>query len=66
MLDYPNNPREAPNPPARAAVARGQGETPSERYLAKLADRTFLDLWSYPNAYIDKEVRGPRGRQGTV
>jgi hypothetical protein len=27
--------------------------TESERYLAKLADRTFLRLWSYPNVFTD-------------
>lgn len=35
------------------AIQRGAGSTDSERYLAKLADRTFLDLWSYPNTYND-------------
>jgi len=34
---------------------RGQGTTASERKLAKLADRTFLNLWSYPNVFIDKK-----------
>lgn len=36
-------------------IFRNIGTTPSESRLAKLADRTFLDLWSYPNAYIDKK-----------
>ena len=40
------------------AINRGQGTTDSEKYLVKLADRTFLDLWSYPNLYIDKMVGG--------
>ena len=41
-------------------VMRGQGATASERKLAKLADRTFLNLWSYPNVFIDKKS-GPKG-----
>jgi hypothetical protein len=45
---------------APEAVARGQGSTPSERYLAKLCDQSFLNLWSYPNVYIDKR-RGGKG-----
>lgn len=32
-------------------IVRLPGETPSERYLAQLADRTFIKLWSYPNLY---------------
>jgi hypothetical protein len=39
---------------ARPLIARGTGVTSSERYLAKLADRTFLNLWSYPNTFIEK------------
>lgn len=37
-------------------IERAKGLTPSEAYLAKLADQSFLDLWSYPNVYIDKIV----------
>ena len=36
------------------AIVRGTGKTPTESHLAKLADRTFLDLWSYPNVFNDK------------
>lgn len=32
-------------------IIRNIGITKSERYLAKLADRTFLNLWAYPNVY---------------
>ncbi len=39
-------------------IERGTGATASESYLAKLADRTFLDLWSYPNTFIDKKQHG--------
>ncbi len=35
-------------------INRGTGSTESERYLATLADRTFLNLWSYPNPYNDR------------
>jgi hypothetical protein len=35
-------------------IRRGGGLTPSERYLARIADAIFLDLWSYPNVFIDK------------
>src|SRR5271166_2290196 len=35
-------------------IRRGKGITQSERYLARLADSTFLELWSYPNTFIDK------------
>jgi hypothetical protein len=37
-----------------SAIVPGEGTTESERYLAKLADRTFLNLWSFPNVFIDK------------
>jgi hypothetical protein len=30
---------------------KSSGTTPSERYLAKLCERTFLSLWAYPNVY---------------
>ena len=39
-------------------IERGGGTTASERYLAQLADRTFLNLWSYPNVFIDKKSGG--------
>jgi hypothetical protein len=39
-------------------IIRGEGLTPSEQYLARLADKTFLNLWSYPNLFIDKR-NGP-------
>ncbi len=34
-----------------AEIKKNQGTTPSERYLARLADKTFLNLWAYPNVY---------------
>jgi hypothetical protein len=39
-------------------ITRGTGLTESEKYLAELADRSFLRLWSYPNTYIDKRDGG--------
>lgn len=37
----------------RPPIIRSQGGTASERYLAKLADQSFLNLWSYPSPYRD-------------
>src|SRR5262245_53111241 len=56
--ERPKNPRQVQYPPPRAAIVRSAGETPSERYLAQLADRSFLRLWSYPNTFIDKKRVG--------
>lgn len=39
------------------AIIKNKGTTPSERYLAKLANQTFLNLWCYPNAFNDKGLR---------
>src|SRR5436189_5983286 len=39
-------------------IARGAGLTPSEKYLASLADKAFLNLWSYPNLFIDRKQGG--------
>lgn len=36
------------------AVTKSQGLTDSERNLARLAERTFLSLWSYPNVWRDQ------------
>jgi hypothetical protein len=30
------------------------GTTPSEEYLARLAEQSFLSLWSYPNVFTDR------------
>lgn len=49
---------KADSRPERQAIVRSVGGTPSEQYLAKLADRSFLNLWSYPNTFIGKHVRG--------
>ena len=34
--------------------AKSQGITPSEQYLSRLCERSFLSLWSYPNLYSEK------------
>lgn len=34
----------------------GPGVTPTERYLNKLAKRSFLSLWSYPGVFRDQGV----------
>lgn len=36
------------------------GVTPSERYLAKLCQKSFLSLWSFPNVYTDEGKRGSK------
>ncbi len=33
---------------------KSEGITPSERYLRKLCERSFLSLWSYPNLFFEK------------
>ena len=39
----------------RPAVVKALGVTPSERFLASLAEQSFLNLWSYPTPYRDKK-----------
>lgn len=45
------------------AITRGEGLTPSERRLARLADRAFLRLWSYPNTFNDRTKTACGGGQ---
>jgi len=35
-------------------ITKSPGQNKSEEYLAKLCDKTFLSLWSYPNLYRAK------------
>lgn len=35
-------------------IIKENGVTDTERYLSKLADKTFLSLWSYPNVYTNE------------
>lgn len=32
-------------------ITKSVGQTPTEQYLARLCDKTFLRLWAYPNPY---------------
>ena len=32
-------------------IKKSKGITPSEKFLANLAEKTFLNLWSYPNVF---------------
>jgi hypothetical protein len=36
------------------SIQKADGVTPSERYLSKLCERSFLSLWSYPGVYRDQ------------
>ena len=42
----------------RLPVVKAEGVTDSERYLAKLAGKSFLNLWSYPSLYRDQKQSG--------
>lgn len=41
-------------------INKGTGQTTGERYLAKLAERSFLNLWCYLNPYRDQGRTGRR------
>lgn len=38
----------------RQPIVKSAGFTPTERHLARLASRTFLELWSYPSPFRDQ------------
>lgn len=42
-------------------INRSSGNTPTERYLAKVCDKTFLSLWSYPNLYTSEGRKNNKG-----
>ena len=42
----------------RPPIIKADGVTSSERYLAKLAEKSFLNLWSYPNPFRDQKGSG--------
>ncbi len=46
----------------RRPVFRPDGVTPSERYLRRLCEKSFLSLWSYPSIFRDQGCRD--GREG--
>jgi hypothetical protein len=56
--DRANNPEKVDYGPQRSPIVRSAGGTPSEQYLAKLGDRSFLNLWSFSNTFIDKKSGG--------
>jgi hypothetical protein len=35
------------------AITKAEGATPTEKLLSRLAEKTFLKLWSYPNPFKD-------------
>lgn len=39
-------------------MIKASGTTASERYLAKVAEKSFLNLWSYPNPFRDQKQSG--------
>lgn len=41
-------------------IIKNSGTTAAERYLARLCERTFLSLWSYPNVIRDEFLPGTR------
>jgi len=41
-------------------IEKQQGITTAERYLARLCERTFLSLWSYPNIFREALVPGAK------
>ena len=45
----------------RAPVKKAEGVTVAEKYLARLCERSFLSLWSYPNVYRDEGKHGDDG-----
>lgn len=47
----------------RPPIIKAEGSTRSERYLAKLADKSFLNLWSYPSPYRDQKQGGTGDKQ---
>jgi hypothetical protein len=42
----------------REPIVKSTGYTPTERHLAKLAARTFLEMWSYPSPFRDQPGAG--------
>ena len=44
--------------PSQGPIKRGEGITGSERYVAKLCQKNFLSLWSYPGVYRNQGNKG--------
>jgi hypothetical protein len=47
--------------PQREPVEKAEGVTPAEKYLARLCEKNFLSLWSYPGVYRDQGKLGDNG-----
>jgi len=45
----------------REPVRKAEGVTVAEKYLARLCEKNFLSLWSYPGVYRDQGKRGNAG-----
>lgn len=41
-------------------IIKSEGLNDSEKYLIKLSNKTFLNLWAYPNVYRDVLVNGKK------
>jgi hypothetical protein len=42
----------------RTPIIKAEGSTDGERYLARIAEKSFLNLWSYPAPYRDQKQHG--------
>lgn len=63
MITRPSGIDERPEQ-IRPPVVKGVGVTPSEHYLAKLAEKSFLNLWSYPSPFRDqRSARDTEGKE---
>jgi hypothetical protein len=47
--------------PDNKPMIRSDGVTPSERYLKRLCEHSFLSLWSYPGIYRDQGRSSEKG-----
>jgi hypothetical protein len=61
MKVHPPSKRVWPPPPGPLAVVKSKGSTPTERYLAELAEHTFLSMWSYPNLWREQRANSANG-----
>jgi hypothetical protein len=58
------NPEPTPSDegaPQRDAIQKADGVTVAEKYLARLCEKNFLSLWSYPGVYRDQGKQGNTG-----
>lgn len=44
--------------PRRTPIEKSEGVTDTEKYLARLCQRNFLSLWSYPGVFRDQGKKG--------